>query len=55
MNLIDFLEAVFNPTHKEHNRMIEWYGKKYDPNEFNPQEVRFDSPKKRWKKAFQSR
>jgi hypothetical protein len=51
----DFLEAVLNPTHKEHKRMIEWYGKKYDPNEFNPQKIRFDNPKIRWKKAFQSK
>ena len=51
----DFLEAVLNPTHKKPKRMIERYGKEYDPNEFNPQKVRFDNPKKRWKKAFQGR
>lgn len=49
----NFLEAALNPSHKEHKQMIEWYGKRFDPNEFNPQEVRFDNPRKRWKKAFQ--
>ena len=34
--------------------MREWYGQAYDPDEFNPNEVRFDNPKKRWKMAFQS-
>ncbi len=51
----DFLKAVLDPTHEEHERMIEWYGKEYDPDEFSPHSVRFDNPKRRWKRAFQSR
>ena len=41
----NFLEAVLNPTHEDHERMIEWYGKKYSPNDFTPKKVRFDNPK----------
>jgi len=49
-----FLEAVLDPTHEQHEEMIEWYGEKYVPNDFNPQNVRFDNPGKRWRIAFQN-
>jgi hypothetical protein len=29
----DFLEAVANPHHAAHRRMIEWYGGAYDPDD----------------------
>ena len=29
----DFLEAMADPKHEEHNRMLEWYGEKFDPEE----------------------
>ncbi len=48
----DFLEAVLNPMHAEHKGMLDWYGSKYDPDDFDPKKVRFDNPKKRWKIAF---
>jgi hypothetical protein len=32
---IEFVEAVRNPYHEEHQTMIQWVGYKYDPNEFN--------------------
>ena len=50
----DFLEAVLDPTHEQHEEMTEWYGEKYVPNDFNPQNVRFDNPAKRWRIAFQN-
>jgi hypothetical protein len=31
----EFVEAVRNPYHEDHQAMIEWAGYKYDPNEFN--------------------
>jgi hypothetical protein len=31
----EFLEAVCNPYHEDHQAMIRWVGYKYDPNEFN--------------------
>ncbi len=51
----DFLEAVLNPLHSEHHRMVEWCGCQYDPNDFDYQKVKFDNPKKRWRIAFQHR
>ncbi|KFI25369.1 plasmid pRiA4b ORF-3 family protein [Paenirhodobacter enshiensis] len=29
----DFLEAMADPEHEEHDRMLEWYGGKFDPDE----------------------
>ncbi|MBI9084201.1 MAG: plasmid pRiA4b ORF-3 family protein [Desulfobacterales bacterium] len=47
-----FLEAVLDPMHEEHKAMLEWYGSDYYTFDFNPENVHFDNPKKRWKKAF---
>ena len=30
---VDFLEAMADPKHEEHDRMLEWYGGKFDPDE----------------------
>jgi hypothetical protein len=37
----DFLEAVSNPRHREHRRLVEWYGGPYDPDDINLTELRF--------------
>ncbi|CUW37113.1 conserved protein of unknown function [Magnetospirillum sp. XM-1] len=37
---MDFLEAMLNPTHEEHRRMLEWYGKPFDPQDINEAHVR---------------
>ena len=29
----DFLEAMADPKHEEHDRILEWYGEKFDPDE----------------------
>lgn len=47
------LRVLRNPSHKEHNSMLEWLGRKYDPEDFSPEKVHFDNPKERWKTAFQ--
>ncbi len=31
----DFLEAVANPQHSDHRRLIEWYGGPYDPDDLD--------------------
>lgn len=31
----DFLEAICNPKHEEHESMLEWIGGRFDPEEFN--------------------
>jgi hypothetical protein len=35
----DFLQAMADPKHPEHNEMKEWYGRIYDPTDFDPIEV----------------
>jgi len=29
----DFVDAMADPTHEEHDRMLEWHGGKFDPDE----------------------
>ena len=43
----EFLEAIKNPEHEEHETMLEWIGGEFDPEHFDPKEVRFDDPNKR--------
>lgn len=47
----EFLEAIADPKHPDHEQMREWAGP-FDPDDFNPAKVKFDDPGKRWKKAF---
>jgi len=46
------LKVLHDPTHEEHESMLQWVGGGYDPAEFDPTKVRFDGPKKRWRIAF---
>lgn len=48
----DFLEAIRNPRHEEHDRMLEWVGFSFDADHFDPEEVAFDDPDQRWRIAF---
>lgn len=36
---IDFLEAIHDPTHEEHQDMLDWCGGQFDPTAFNPSDV----------------
>jgi len=49
------LDILRDPNHEEYESMTEWlsgwYGK-YDPEAFDGKHIKFDNPKKRWKKAF---
>lgn len=49
-----FIEAIKTPRHPERQSLLEWVGGAYDPEQFNPQQVKFDNPGKRWKKAFEN-
>jgi hypothetical protein len=51
---IEFLEIIANPNHPEHASTMEWSGGDYDPAAFDPADVVFENPRKRWKIAFQS-
>ena len=35
----DFLEAIRNPKHEEHDSMLEWVGERFDPEKFDPAEA----------------
>ncbi|MBA8736595.1 IS1096 element passenger TnpR family protein [Chromobacterium violaceum] len=35
----EFLEAIDDPTHEEHEAMLEWCGGSFDPAAFNLDEV----------------
>ena len=37
---MEFLEAVFDPSHEEHASMIEWYGGPFDPHDIDERRVR---------------
>jgi hypothetical protein len=36
---LDFLEAMADPTHPEHDQMMQWYGRPFDPAAFDLDEV----------------
>jgi hypothetical protein len=44
---MEFLAAIRDPTHEEHDSMLEWIGGTFDPEAFDATRVRFDNPKKR--------
>ncbi len=46
------LEIISDPTHEEHEEMLTWLGGEYDPKDFSPENVKFDKPGWRWRKAF---
>ena len=48
----EFLEAIMNPKHEEHEEMLRWIGGEFDPEYFDPKEVVFEDPDKRFKIAF---
>jgi len=35
----DFLEAIGNPKHEEHESMLEWIGERFDPEDFDPKQA----------------
>ena len=48
----ELLTTIRDPSHEEHESMLEWLGGPFDPVAFDPAAVRFDNPAKRWKIAF---
>lgn len=49
---LDFLEAIRNPDHENHDLMIEWVGGEFDSEFFDVKSISFDDPKKRWTDEF---
>lgn len=48
-----FIEVISNPEDPEYEHMLNWLGRVYKPDVFNPKEVRFESPLKRWRQVFE--
>jgi len=48
----DLCEVMKNKDGEEYQEMFEWLGGEYDPDHFCVEDVRFDDPKKRFKRAF---
>jgi hypothetical protein len=48
----ELLRVLADPEDEEHESTLTWVGGSYDPEEFDPQKVRFDDPEKRWRMAF---
>ena len=48
----ELLRVLADPRHEEHDSMLTWVGGSYDPTNFDPKQVRFDNPEKRWDHAF---
>lgn len=46
------LEALADPAHDQHEEMKHWTGGAFDPERFDPGNVRFDDPQERWNRAF---
>lgn len=55
----ELLKAVKKAKHPDHERMVQWLegmkGPGFDPAHFDPAEVQFDDPKKRWQVAIKGK
>jgi hypothetical protein len=47
------LTVIQDPTHEEHESMLEWLGGRFDPEGFHPKRVKFDDPARRYRLAFE--
>jgi len=45
----EFLEAISDPSHEEHDELLQWCGGSFDAEEFDPEDIRFDDPDERRK------
>jgi len=43
----DFLSVIMDPSHEEHDEMLEWVGREFNPEHFDCAEVKFDDPAER--------
>lgn len=46
------LQVMSDPSDDEYEDMLTWLDKKYEPEEFALDTVKFDNPQKRWDQAF---
>lgn len=45
----EFLEAIRDPEHENHEELLEWVGGEFDPEAFDPKKVYFEDPDERRK------
>lgn len=48
----EFLEAIADPYHEDHDQFLSWAGGSFDPDAFRLEDVTFDEPAGRWAYAF---
>jgi hypothetical protein len=48
----NFLEAISDQEHDEHEMLLAWIGGHFDPTDFDPLQIQFDDPGERWELAF---
>ena len=48
----NLIAVIGDPSHEEHDSMLQWLGGRFDPERFNAKTVKFDDPRKRWALAF---
>lgn len=48
----NLLEIIKNPEHERYREMTEWLGEGFNPECFDIEDVSFDNPDKRYRKAF---
>lgn len=48
----ELLDIIKDPKHYEYEEIMEWLADDFDPENFTPEDVEFDDPKKRYKIAF---
>ena len=51
MGFIEFLKAMKNVKHKEHESMLEWFGGPFDPAGFDPNEINRRLSTLKWPQA----
>lgn len=48
----EFVSAIVDSSHDEHDQMLDWVGGEYDPAAFDPATVQFADPRARWRLAM---
>jgi len=49
----DLLSVLRTPTHEEYESTLQWLGRRFDPERFDPKLVNFDDPARRYELAFE--
>lgn len=49
----DLVTVMQTPTHAEYQSKLQWLGRRFDPEKFDPKRVRFDDPARRYEQAFE--